>query len=61
MKVKLLFTQLTQKLTQSGAMGNVKVATKEKGDCLLASIFDDQEGLIKDIQSKILTNSVNQN
>jgi creatinine amidohydrolase/Fe(II)-dependent formamide hydrolase-like protein len=48
-------------LTQSGAMGNVKIATKEKGDCLLASIFDDQEGLIKDIQSKILTNSVNQN
>ncbi|HHP7230907.1 MAG TPA: creatininase family protein [Xenococcaceae cyanobacterium] len=49
MEGKLPFAWLTRELTKTGVMGDATVATKEKGDDLLASVSDGWVQLIKDI------------
>ena len=49
MEGKLPFAWLTRDLTKSGVLGDATVATKEKGDRLLASVSDGWVQVIKDI------------
>lgn len=49
MEGDLPFAWLTHELSESGVMGDPTVATKEKGDRILASLADGWSQLIKDI------------
>lgn len=49
MEGKLPFAWLTNELSQSGVIGDATVATKEKGDRILASLGDGWTQLIKDV------------
>lgn len=49
MEGKLPFAWLTNELTKSGVMGDATVATKEKGDRILASLADGWTQVIKDV------------
>ncbi|MGK7878928.1 MAG: creatininase family protein [Crocosphaera sp.] len=49
MEGKLPFAWLTKELSKSGVMGDATVATKEKGDRLLASVSDGWVQVIKDV------------
>ncbi len=49
MEGKLPFAWTTRELTESGVLGDATVASKEKGDRLLASLSDSWVQVIKDI------------
>ena len=51
MEGKLPFAWLTKELSKSGVMGDATVASKEKGDRLLASVSDGWVQVIKDVYS----------
>ncbi|MGK7930663.1 MAG: creatininase family protein [Microcystaceae cyanobacterium] len=49
MEGKLPFAWLTNELSQSGVIGDATVASKEKGDKLLASLAESWQQVIKDV------------